>query len=192
MTCKSPHHDSSSPAVIDVFFLEHDTEGLHLPLHKRTVLVVYPRTHTPFQLPILAWIVGCYFNACLRFCSLAMYAQPPIKGSQPNEVLSVSFNSNASHFTLGLDSGYAGKYRRPTYLVMDNTVVLFTDYFPSSICDRIMLTRFDQELVFLLYPRRFPLDTLTIPHQLDSFAYKSPIQSRPPMSHRPCGNDGPE
>ncbi|KAL2754056.1 hypothetical protein ACRALDRAFT_2043149 [Sodiomyces alcalophilus JCM 7366] len=36
-----------------------------------------------------------------------MYTQPPIKGSEPNEVLSVSFNHNASHFTLGLNTGYA-------------------------------------------------------------------------------------
>ncbi|ROT41035.1 WD repeat domain phosphoinositide-interacting protein [Sodiomyces alkalinus F11] len=36
-----------------------------------------------------------------------MYTQPSIKGLVPNEVLSVSFNNNASHFTLGLNSGYA-------------------------------------------------------------------------------------
>ncbi|CRK27931.1 hypothetical protein BN1708_015007 [Verticillium longisporum] len=36
-----------------------------------------------------------------------MYTRPPIETAVPTEVLSVSFNNSASHFTLGLDTGYA-------------------------------------------------------------------------------------
>lgn len=39
-----------------------------------------------------------------------MDTRPPIETTVPTEVISVSFNNNCSHFTLGLNSGYAGMY----------------------------------------------------------------------------------